>query len=121
MRPTDPMTTEECWVMLRGHVLGRVAFTESALPTIAPVRYEVQEGRLVLHCPNERMADLLDRQVIALEVDDTIARRAECTSVVVTGTAERLGGFADGDRTSERLTVRLHPGRVRGQRLPRAA
>jgi nitroimidazol reductase NimA-like FMN-containing flavoprotein (pyridoxamine 5'-phosphate oxidase superfamily) len=120
MSSTGQMTSEECWTMLRGHALGRVAFTEQALPTIAPVRYEVSEGRLLLHCPSERMADLLDRQVIALEVDDTITWRAECSSVVVTGTAERLG-WPQGGISSDRALVLLRAGRVRGQRLPRTA
>lgn len=117
-----PLTDADCWALLGAHEVGHVAFTELAMPTIVPVRYTLLGDRLVLQCRTEQLAARLDGQVVALEVDD-VDRTLRGSSVVVTGTAERL--LVPGDsRTAgrdERTAIRLTVGKVRGLHLHEAA
>jgi len=118
MTALEPLSTTECWTVLGHQDVGRVAFTENAMPTIVPLAYAVTEERLLLRCPTERMAGQLEGQVVAFQVDDS--GEGERRSVVVTGTVARQRG-SDGLRGDAGTDVRLDVGSVRGHRLRRAA
>ena len=130
MTGVDVLTTRECWDLLASHGVGRLAYTEEALPTISPVRFTVVGNHLLLRCRNERTAGLLDRQVVALEVDDVEGESSDSRSVVVvTGVASQVMPGEDAaesthacpPRCEHRGTVRLEPGRVSGHRLHHVA
>jgi nitroimidazol reductase NimA-like FMN-containing flavoprotein (pyridoxamine 5'-phosphate oxidase superfamily) len=70
--------------------LGRVAFTERALPAIRPVNYALVGHQLVLSTQAEGLGRRLDGQVVAFEVDDIDAAGGSGRSVVVMGTARLL-------------------------------
>lgn len=117
MNPSAPLTVDECWALLGDHDVGRVAYTEFALPTIVPVDYTLVGNRVLLQCRSDRMAAHLDGQVVAFQVDDADPSRRGSRSVVVTGTAERLSVADGGDLEARRGAVRLNVGQVRGQHL----
>jgi len=124
----DTLSAPECWELLSGHDVGRLAYTESALPTIVPVAYVVVGAHLVLRFRSERIATQLDGQVVALEVDDVDHGGDQGrTVVVVTGRATRLLSEHATEEPhcppgcEHRSAVRLEAVRIAGQRLPDVA
>ena len=93
MRQVDRLTAidpAECLQLLGRSNLGRVAFTEHALPAIRPVNYALVGHQIVLATQGDGLGRRLDGQVVAFEVDDVDSERGTGWSVVVTGTARLL-------------------------------
>ncbi|MDT7573342.1 MAG: hypothetical protein QOE05_3516 [Actinomycetota bacterium] len=86
----QPLTRDECLELLSQKRLGRVAFTERALPAIRPVNYTLVGHQLVLRTQVEGLGRRLDGQIVAFEVDEIDVEQATGWSVVVTGTARLL-------------------------------
>src|SRR5689334_17889727 len=86
----QPLTRHECLEMLSGRTLGRVAFTERALPAIRPVNYALVGHHIVLQTQADGLGRRLDGQVVAFEVDDIDSELGIGWSVVLTGTARLL-------------------------------
>jgi nitroimidazol reductase NimA-like FMN-containing flavoprotein (pyridoxamine 5'-phosphate oxidase superfamily) len=84
------LTPTECLDLLGRRSLGRVAFTERALPTIRPVNYALVGHRVVLRTQAHGLGRRLDGQVVAFEVDEIDEEHGTGWSVVVTGTARLL-------------------------------
>jgi nitroimidazol reductase NimA-like FMN-containing flavoprotein (pyridoxamine 5'-phosphate oxidase superfamily) len=72
--------------------LGRVAFTEQALPAIRPVNHLVDEGDIIVrtHGGSALLGRALLSEVVAYEADEIDAATRTGWSVVVTGTATRV-------------------------------
>lgn len=86
----QPLTRAECLELLSRSSLGRVAFTERALPAIRPVNYALVGHQLVLRTQADGLGRRLDGQVVAFEVDEIDPDHGTGWSVVVTGTARLL-------------------------------
>jgi hypothetical protein len=86
----QPLTRGECLELLSRCSLGRVAFTERALPAIRPVNYALVGHQLVLRTQADGLGRRLDGQVVAFEVDEIDGEHDTGWSVVVTGTARLL-------------------------------
>lgn len=93
------LSRRECLDLLARRTVGRVVFTERALPAIRPVRYTLIGTHIVLADTEPELADRLDGQVVAFQIDqeggrDPGVRLGDTAgggwSVVVTGTARRL-------------------------------
>ncbi|MDT7544452.1 MAG: hypothetical protein QOE99_562 [Actinomycetota bacterium] len=80
----------ECLQLLARGSLGRVAFTERALPAIRPVNYALVGNHVLLRIDGDGLGRRLDGQVVAFEVDEMDAGVNTGWSVVVTGTARLL-------------------------------
>jgi nitroimidazol reductase NimA-like FMN-containing flavoprotein (pyridoxamine 5'-phosphate oxidase superfamily) len=95
---------EECLRLLGTAVVGRVAVSTAALPTILPVSYGFDGRRILLRTGRGTELDAATRDaVVAFEVDDIEPTAQAGWSVVVTGVARELvgrDGLAD---------VRRHP------------
>src|SRR5512140_1194456 len=70
MNIVGALSTEECVALLGTGGLGRLAFTERALPAVRPVAFTVEGGVLVLRGSPPEAFRGLDRQIVALEIDD---------------------------------------------------
>jgi hypothetical protein len=118
----------ECYRLLASESVGRVVYTDGALPAITPVNY-VLDGRRVLFrtAPGSRLAAGVVGAVVAFEVDWIDTATASGWSVVITGlgrvcTPSAYAGpptpsvrpWAGGHR-DELLTIT--PGRVTGRRI----
>lgn len=119
----------ECLQLLARQEIGRVVFTEAALPAVAVVTYALR-GRSVVFRTSEqsRLARLVPDSVVAFEVDDVDRASRTGWSVVVTGPATRvtdpsqlarldallLAPWAPGDR---RTYIEISPGLVTGRRI----
>src|SRR4051794_7577241 len=90
----EALAPGESWDLLRSQYVGRLAFTDRALPTIRPLNYTVVGNHLLLRVGAD-LARRLDGQVVAFEVDDVDAAQQAGRSVVVTGTTRRLTAAAE--------------------------
>lgn len=86
----QPLTQDECLQLLSRGSLGRVAFTERALPAIRPVNYTLVGRQVVLRTQADGLGRRLDGQVVAFEVDEIDAATATGWSVVLMGTARLM-------------------------------
>jgi len=91
------LSRRECLDLLARRTVGRVVFTERALPAIRTVRYTLIGTHILLAHAEPQLADRLDGQVVAFQIDQEGAREplGRCGdgmgwSVVVTGTARRI-------------------------------
>ena len=120
-----------CMRLLAGQEVGRVVYTDSALPAVTVVTYALAGSSIVFRTSaTSRTARLVPGCVVAFEVDDLDAVSRTGWSVVVTGVAQlvrepaqlaRLDAlflvpWAPGDR---RLYIRIRPGPVTGRRIVR--
>jgi hypothetical protein len=61
----------ECWRLLSTRPVGRLGFTDRALPEIRPTHFVVRDEQLVLATLNDRKVVSADRRdVVAFEVED---------------------------------------------------
>lgn len=91
----EPLSRSECLDLLGRSSLGRVAFTERALPAIRPVNYALVGHQLVLRTEADGLGRRLDGQVVAFEVDEIDMEKQTGWSVVVMGTARLLSKPGD--------------------------
>jgi len=125
----ETLDTQECRNLLASRMVGRVAFTERALPAIRPVNYVMHGTHILLRTSADGLAAQLDGQVVAFEVDDADTDSRTGWSVVVTGTARVLrepgellridavpvSSWAGPDRAT---AVLITPGQITGRRIP---
>ncbi|MFJ1751374.1 pyridoxamine 5'-phosphate oxidase family protein [Kitasatospora sp. NPDC088134] len=93
----ETLSEAECLRLLGTVPLGRVVYTEHALPAVLPVAFRVSaDGRLVLALrAGSRVARALDGTVAAFQVDD-FDRAGRCGwSVLVHGRAEVVRGAGE--------------------------
>jgi nitroimidazol reductase NimA-like FMN-containing flavoprotein (pyridoxamine 5'-phosphate oxidase superfamily) len=86
----QPLTRDECLALLTSKSLGRVAFTQRALPAIRPVNYALVGHHIVLQTQADGLGRRLDGQIVAFEVDDMDSDAGTGWSVVLTGAARLL-------------------------------
>jgi nitroimidazol reductase NimA-like FMN-containing flavoprotein (pyridoxamine 5'-phosphate oxidase superfamily) len=123
----ETLSTKECWDLLGTQGVGRVAYTEHALPKILPVNYSLVDRHLLLRLSAAGLARWLDRQVVAFEVDEVDRLWHGGWSVVVIGTARALTSVSDATRgltvpaswagPDHQALVTITVGDIQGRRL----
>lgn len=116
----------ECYRLLAGESVGRVVYTDGALPAITPVNY-VLEGRRILFrtAADSRLAHGVIDAVVAFEVDSLDSARSTGWSVVVTGVGRpytHVAGAATPDIQpwvggERNQLISITPGRISGRRI----
>jgi uncharacterized protein len=89
--PVEELPLSECWDLLRGETVGRLAVAVADIPDIFPINYIVDHGSLVFRsAPGTKLAGAVLGRGVALEIDgyDTVDTTA--WSVVVKGVARRI-------------------------------
>lgn len=105
------MSREECVALLAGQEVGRVVFTERALPAVVPVSYAVFEETIVIATRSgSRLALAARGGVLAFEVDSLDPRTRTGWSVVVTGLPHYVVDLVEQARVLSVLTT-WAPGR----------
>jgi nitroimidazol reductase NimA-like FMN-containing flavoprotein (pyridoxamine 5'-phosphate oxidase superfamily) len=85
-RVLDVLDEDECLALLAGASIGRLAFTEEALPAVQPVCFAVTEGEIVIPThAGSRVAAASRGAVVAFEVDDVDAGSRTGWNVTVVG------------------------------------
>ena len=85
-RVLETLGEDECHRLLRSAPVGRLAFTEGALPTIQPVTFVVAGGDVVIPTgTGSKVAAAARGAVVAFEVDELDAARRTGWNVTVVG------------------------------------
>lgn len=121
------LTPYDCWALLEGAEIGRVAWCGTDGPAIVPVNVTVTDGSLWLRtAPYSALMEHCRGGRVAVEFDDLDHAHRGGWSVVVSGTAEVIGGdevpsavhlldtWAPGSRSAY---VQIETQQVTGRRL----
>lgn len=123
------LSPEECRALLAEAPLGRIVFTDRALPAIQPVNYTLADGDVVIRTsPSSRLATAAADVIVAFEIDDFDTGTRTGWSVVVVGHARTvtapdeqvalrslpLRSWAPGGRDH---FIRVHPQIISGRRV----
>ena len=123
------LSRTECARLLAEQEVGRIAFTERALPTMVPVNYVMDGQSVVFRTKAEsRLARLLPETVVAFEVDDLDRRARTGSSVVIIGIVERIEEssalarldalrLAPWAGDTRPVFLRIRPGLITGRRI----
>ncbi|TNC19628.1 pyridoxamine 5'-phosphate oxidase family protein [Amycolatopsis alkalitolerans] len=85
MTDIRPLTPRECVKLLSSQPVGRLAFSENALPTIRPVNFFLHNGDIIVRTSRSGSISKLTKEVVAFEVDSLDPATHTGWSVVVIG------------------------------------
>ncbi|HVX43841.1 MAG TPA: pyridoxamine 5'-phosphate oxidase family protein [Mycobacteriales bacterium] len=98
----DVIDREHCMRLLARHPLGRILYTNGALPAIQPVNYALDGNSIVVRTESESKLAAAGRgQVVAFEIDDIDTDHGSGWSVVVTGRATTIASEHELARAQE--------------------
>lgn len=84
----ERLSRSECLALLASVPVGRIVYSDGALPAIQPVNFLLDEGNIVIRTgADTRLAAAARGTVVAFEVDEIDADSRGGWSVVVTGHA----------------------------------
>ena len=87
----DILEPNECWSLLRGSVVGRLAISIANRPDIFPINYVVDHGTVVFRtAEGTKLAGSVLGTGVAFEVDGLDTQANEAWSVVVKGRATEM-------------------------------
>ncbi len=127
--PVEELSLSECWDLLRGQLVGRLAVAAANVPDIFPINYIVDHGSLVFRsAPGTKLAAAVLGRGVAFEIDGYDEGGTSAWSVVAKGPARRIESmqeFIDADdlplypwHTSPKPDiVRIEPETVTGRRF----
>jgi nitroimidazol reductase NimA-like FMN-containing flavoprotein (pyridoxamine 5'-phosphate oxidase superfamily) len=128
-RSLRDLTVQDCWSLLRATPVGRVVFTDHALPAALPVNYVVSGTSIIFRTSAEsRLAHATDDQVVGFEVDHVDAVTWSGWSVLAVGVAQPMVagsemlratklGLATWAGDGRDLFVKITPAQVTGRVL----
>jgi nitroimidazol reductase NimA-like FMN-containing flavoprotein (pyridoxamine 5'-phosphate oxidase superfamily) len=102
----ETLDRRECLALLGSVPLGRVVFTERALPAVEPVNFALVEDCVIIRtAPRSKLATAMPGAVVAFEADDFDGSGGAGWSVTVVGKAHAVRDPAEVTRLS-RLPLR---------------
>jgi uncharacterized protein len=128
-RSEGRLADSDCWALLRGVEVGRLAVVVDGQPEIFPINYLVDHGSIVFRTADgTKLAAVLDGGNVAFESDGFEAETTEAWSVVVKGRAEEIRDLDDLVAASllplapwhgapKHRFVRIVPGQISGRRF----
>jgi nitroimidazol reductase NimA-like FMN-containing flavoprotein (pyridoxamine 5'-phosphate oxidase superfamily) len=123
------LSAHDCWALLRGSEVGRLAVVVDGRPDIFPVNFVVDHGSVVIRtAPGTKLAAAVQGASVAFEVDGYDAAAGEAWSVVLKGQVERVRSIEDAEGTvglplfpwhaaPKPSFVRIAPGELTGRRF----
>ena len=127
----DELAPADCWALLRGTGLGRLATSVDGRADIFPVNYFVHEETVLFRtAPGSKLTNIELNPAVAFEVDGVDTRWR--WSVVIHGSTDHLGNQADiidsgvmelvsWSPTLKYDYVRVTPADITGRRIDRHA
>ena len=86
----------ECWELLRGEEVGRLAIAITGHPDIFPVNFVVDHGAVVFRtAEGTKLAGAVLAVAVAFEIDGFDAEAGEAWSVVIKGRATEIEAMQD--------------------------
>jgi nitroimidazol reductase NimA-like FMN-containing flavoprotein (pyridoxamine 5'-phosphate oxidase superfamily) len=128
----DVLSRKECWALVKGTDLGRLAFETDGWPLVLPVNYLVDGDDIVIRSdPGRKLAAARQQVQAALQIDSIDRLHRSGWSVLVFGIATAVDDPAEVERldqlhlrswaASARASwIRLLPVEITGRRLPHA-
>jgi uncharacterized protein len=126
----EVLTPSECLALAGTVSIGRIVFTERALPAVQPVNFVLDDGLVIIRTADgTKLAEALRNAIVAFEADDFDTHSEIGWSVTVVGRAEavrdpqevarltRLPLRAWGPANRDRF-IRIHPEYISGRRIP---
>jgi len=108
---TEHLEVRECWRLLRGVSVGRLAVWTEGQPNIFPINYTVDRETLVFRTGDgTKLRAVLGGAPVALEADGVNAESGIAWSVVLTGAASELERTEETLNTVGRVLFPWHPG-----------
>lgn len=89
------LSEEECWDLLRGHDLGRLAIVVGEAPLIFPINYAAHAGALVFQTAPGTKLDRGPGSCAAFEIDGYDERSAAGWSVLASGVLQDISDAVD--------------------------
>lgn len=129
----EVLSEGECFALLETVPIGRVVYSDRALPVIVPVNFTIDGIDVVIRTGRRsRLATHAAGHVIAFEIDQIDAASRSGWSVVLTGFLQLVDDEADVARleslglrswapSAHDRYLRLRPDLVTGRRIPPAA
>jgi nitroimidazol reductase NimA-like FMN-containing flavoprotein (pyridoxamine 5'-phosphate oxidase superfamily) len=87
----EVLVRTECLRLLESKRIGRLVYTDRALPAVLPVPFAVHDGAVVVRAPEGSAAMAARDAVVAFEVDDVDGDLREGWTVTVVGHATEAG------------------------------
>lgn len=126
----EVLSPTDCLALARTVPIGRIVFTDRALPAVQPVNFLLEDGCVIIRTgEGTKLAAALRDTVVAFEIDDYDARTGSGWSATVVGRAESVSDAADRARLA-RLPlrtwapgtrdqfIRIRPEYISGRRIP---
>jgi hypothetical protein len=123
----DELAATEALGLMAGVPIGRVVFTQGALPAIRPVHFVLDSGSIVFRVvADDRLTAALHQSVVAFQADEYDADHASGWSVTATGHSVHVDDPAEVARLAALLPAscdadckifRVQPELVTGRRL----
>ncbi|MFI6520949.1 pyridoxamine 5'-phosphate oxidase family protein [Spirillospora sp. NPDC050679] len=127
----EVLDADECRSLLAGASLGRIVFTDRALPAVQPVTFALSGGDIVIRTfAASRLASAARNSVVAFEADEFDEAAPSGWSVVMVGHARLVSDPAELARLQDLALspwideadsrfIRVRPQTVSGRRIPR--
>lgn len=101
----DVLTDQQCWELLGGNQIGRLAVVVAGRPDIFPVNYLVHEGEIYFKtAEGSKLASVMAHREVAFEIDGYHESTNEAWSVVCVGMARVLSHDDEVD-AAEKLPI----------------
>jgi nitroimidazol reductase NimA-like FMN-containing flavoprotein (pyridoxamine 5'-phosphate oxidase superfamily) len=125
----EVLEPSECLALAGTMPIGRVVFTDRALPAVEPVNFVLDDGCVILRtAEGSRLAAALRGTIVAFETDDYDARAESGWSVTVVGRAEPVVDATESARLarlpqtswvsgSRPWFIRIRPEHITGRRI----
>lgn len=96
--PFENLSEDDCWRLLAGQPVGRLAVSVGGRPDIFPLNYVVADSAVIFRtAAGAKLASVVINAAVAFETDGYDAATGQAWSVVVHGHAERVPAGEESD------------------------
>lgn len=126
----ETLSAEECISLAATMPIGRIVFTDRALPAVQPVNFLIDDGSVIIRTTEgSKLAAATRNAIVAFEIDEFDRRSQAGWSVTLVGRAQSIRDPAESARLA-RLPlqtwapgrrdhfIRIRPDHITGRRLP---
>jgi len=108
---SDVLSWDECLRLLSSAQVGRIVYSDQALPAVQPVDFVLDDEAVVVRTGNgSRLVRAVDRAVVAFEADEYDQVAGSGWSVTIVGECSEIEDPGQVDRLSALVPRRWAPG-----------
>jgi uncharacterized protein len=109
--PDDRLSIDQCWELLDGEVVGRLALIVDGHPEIFPVNFVLERRSIVFRSAGgTKLWGAMTSKPVAFEIDGYDPQEQQAWSVVARGEAELIESQEEKDAADARLLEPWQPG-----------